>query len=488
MKSNLTIKDLVSGFKNGEFSVEEVTKNYIQNVRKHNAKFNVYVKETEDFAIQQAQELDKKGFDESKPLYGVPMGLKDVFSTKGIETTACSNILAGYKPPFNAPVVDRLYDSGTVMLGKLNTDEFTLGSSSETSCFGVTRNPYNAEHVAGGSSGGSAAAIPLDMGCFTMGTDTGGSIRLPASFCNAVGLKVTYGRVPRSGVIPMASSLDTIGHFTKTVEDAAMVLEVTAGAHVKDSTTPNVSVPKYTDYLDKGVNGLKIGIPKEYFIEGVDPEVKQLVMDAVKVLEGQGAIVKEVSLPYTKYGVAVYYVVAPSEISANVSRFDGIRFGLDLKTSGDVANDLMEQYLKVRGKGFGDEVKRRIMVGTYALSSGYYDAYYLKAQKVRTLIIQDFENVFKEVDVLCSPVTPGPAFKVGEKVSDPISMYLNDALTIPSNCAGIPGISVPAGFTKAGLPVGLQILAPQFEEGILFQVGNAYERETEFWKELPKGL
>jgi aspartyl-tRNA(Asn)/glutamyl-tRNA(Gln) amidotransferase subunit A len=346
-------------------------------------------------------------------------------------------------------------------------------------------NPYNTEYVAGGSSGGSAAAVPLDLATFTMGTDTGGSIRLPASFCNAVGLKVTYGRVPRAGVIPMASSLDVVGHFTKTVEDAALVLEVTAGQHVHDSTTPKVEVPKYTDWLDKGVEGVRIGIPKEYFGEGINPEVQELVMNAVQVLESKGAIIKQVSLPYTKYGVAVYYIVAPSEISANMARFDGIRYGLDLKDYNDEAKELAEQYLKVREYGFGDEVKRRIMVGTYALSSGYYDAYYLKAQKVRTLIIQDFENVFKEVDVLCAPVTPGPAFKVGEKVNDPLSMYLTDALTIPSNCAGIPGLSVPCGFTKNGLPVGLQILSKQFNEPMLFQVGNAYEKETEFWKQVP---
>jgi aspartyl-tRNA(Asn)/glutamyl-tRNA(Gln) amidotransferase subunit A len=342
-------------------------------------------------------------------------------------------------------------------------------------------NPYDKERVAGGSSGGSAAAIALDLATFTMGTDTGGSIRQPASFCNAVGLKVTYGRVPRSGVISMASSLDTIGHFTKTVEDAAIVLEVTAGAHRLDSTTPKVEVPKYTDYLDKGVKGLKIGVPKEYFEDGLDAEVRDLVMQAIKVLEGQGAIIKEVSLPYTKYGVAVYYIVAPSEISANKARYDGIRYGMTVEV-----DNLMDQYLKVRGEGFGDEMKRRIMIGTYALSSGYYDAYYLKAQKVRTLITQDFENVFKEVDVICAPVSPTPAFKVGERADDPLAMYMADALTIPSNCAGIPGISVPCGFSKAGLPVGLQILSPQFAEGLLFQVGNAYERETEFYKQVPK--
>lgn len=481
--NNFTIKQYIDGYRAKEFSVEEVTKTYIERIRKHNSKFNVYVNVTEEFALEQAREIDKKGVENAGLLAGVPVGLKDVFSTKGIETTACSNILKGYKPAFNAPVVDRLYEAGTVMLGKLNTDEFTCGASSETSCFGPTLNPYNAEYVAGGSSGGSAAAIPLDLATFTMGTDTGGSIRQPASFCNAVGLKVTYGRVPRSGVIPMASSLDTIGHFTKTVEDAAIVLEVTAGSHKLDSTTPQVAVPKYTDYLDKGVEGLKIGIPSEYFGEGVEPEVRELVMNAIKVLESKGATIKQVSLPYTKYGVAVYYIIAPSEISANLARYDGIRYGIDLEKNGVNIQNLEEQYLKSRGMGLGDEMKRRIMVGTYALSSGYYDAYYLKAQKVRTLITQDFENAFKEVDVLCAPVSPTPAFKVGERASDPVAMYLADALTIPSNCAGIPGLSVPCGFTKMGLPVGLQILAPQFKEEILFQVGNAYEKETEFYKQ-----
>jgi aspartyl-tRNA(Asn)/glutamyl-tRNA(Gln) amidotransferase subunit A len=480
MLQNFTIKSLTEAYASKKFSVSELASEYLSRIEKHNSAYNIYINVPKEEVLRQAAALDSS--DSKGSLFGIPVGLKDVFSTKDVETTACSNLLRNYKPPFNAPVVDRLYSEGSFMLGKLNTDEFTCGASSETSCFGPTLNPYNAEYIAGGSSGGSAAAIPLDLAVYSMGTDTGGSIRQPASFCNAVGLKVTYGRVPRSGVISMASSLDTIGHFTKTVEDAAIVLQVTAGEHRADSTMPKTPVPNYLEYLDKGVEGLRIGIPKEYFSEGVEPEVRELVMQAVKVLESKGATVKEVSLPYTKYGVAVYCVLAPSEISANMARFDGIRYGLKLE---DGPNDIMEQFTKTRAAGFGDEMKRRIMVGTYALSSGYYDAYYLKAQKVRTLIVQDFENVFKEVDVICSPVSPTPPFKVGEKGSDPVSMYMADALTIPANCAGLPGISVPCGFTADGLPVGLQILSPQFEEGLLFQVGNAYEKETEFWKQVP---
>lgn len=482
MELNYTIRRLLDDYRQKKVSVTEVTRAYLDRIATVNPTFNSYVHIDEEVTLAQAAELDKKGFDESMPLFGVPMGLKDVFSTDKIPTTACSKLLDGYVAPYNAPVVERLYGAGSVMLGKTNTDEFTCGASSETSCYGPTLNPYNKDYVAGGSSGGSAAAIPLDLGVFTMGTDTGGSIRQPASLCNAVGMKVTYGRVPRAGVISMASSLDSIGHFAKTVEDAAMILEVTAGQHRADSTTPQVEVPKYSDYLEKGVKGLKIGIPKEYFGDGVDPEVSELVRQAIKVLESQGAITKEISLPYTKYGVAVYYIISPSEVSANMARYDGIRYGLKLD---EQPKDLLAQYLDTRSAGFGDEMKRRIMVGTYALSAGYYDAYYLKAQKVRTLIARDFANAFNDVDVICAPVSPTPAFKVGEKTTDPVAMYMADVLAIPANCAGLPGVSIPCGFTKAGLPVGLQVLAPQFQEGLIFQAGHAYERETEFWKQLP---
>jgi aspartyl-tRNA(Asn)/glutamyl-tRNA(Gln) amidotransferase subunit A len=345
-----------------------------------------------------------------------------------------------------------------------------------------SKNPYDRESVAGGSSGGSAALIPLNLGVFATGTDTGGSIRQPASFCNAVGLKPTYGRIPRSGVISMASSLDTIGHMTKTVMDSAIVLQAMAGSDKSDSTTPNVPVDNYASYVNKGVKGLKIGLPKEYFTGSVDPEVTEQIMKSVDVLKAAGAEIVEISLPYTKYGVAVYYIVSPSEVAANMERYDGIRFG-NFQTDG--VNDLYSYYTKTRGRGFGPEMLRRIMVGTYCLSSESYEAYYLKAQKVRTLLIEDFNKAFKDVDLIAGPVSPTPAFKLNSKASDPLEMYQCDALTIPSNCAGIPGISVPAGFTKSGLPVGLQLLAPHFQEGKLFSASKVVEDAFMCYSKVP---
>ncbi len=475
---NYTIKSLLKAYTDGVVSPEEVVKDYFDRIAEIDGDLNAYVNVSKDLAEKQVK--DGKG----GALAGIPMALKDVFTTEGVETTACSNILKGYVPKFNAPVVDRLYEAGAICLGKVNTDEFTCGASTETSCFGPTVNPYDHGRVSGGSSGGSAAVIPSNLAVFSMGTDTGGSIRQPAGFCNAVGLKVTYGRVPRSGVISMASSLDTIGHFTKTVEDAALVLGVTAGKHENDSTSVDVEVGEYMKAMDGNVEGLRIGLPKEYFGDGVDPEVARKVKEAVAVLESKGATVKEISLPMTKYGVAVYYLVAPAEISANMARYDGIRVGRELDPE---ASSVADQFLRSRAEGFGDEMKRRIMIGTFALSAGSYDDYYLKAQKVRTLILNEFEEAFKDVDVIMGPVSPSPAFKVGELVNDPVKMYMADMLTIPSSCAGIPGLSVPCGFVEkdgAKLPVGLQILAPQFREDLLFKVGDAYEKETEFWKEV----
>jgi aspartyl-tRNA(Asn)/glutamyl-tRNA(Gln) amidotransferase subunit A len=480
---NYTISSLRAALKAKDISAKEVTEQYLERIEDINPKFNVYVYEGREYALKQAEDADKKIADgEDSTLLGVPMGLKDVFTTKEMPTTACSSILRDYVAPFNAPVVYRLYDAGAICLGKVNTDEFTCGVSTETSCFGPTKNPYDESKVPGGSSGGSAALPTLNMGVFAMATDTGGSIRQPSSLCNSVGLKVTYGRVPRSGVISMASSLDTIGHCVKTVEDAAIILNVTAGDSRMDNTTPKVDVPDYTSFLGKGVKGLKIGVPKEYMDDSIDDEVRETIWSALKVLESQGAELIDIELPLTNYGVAVYYIVSPSEVSANMERYDGIRFGVE--TKGDV-NELMDQYLKNRGEGFGDEMKRRIMVGTYALSSGYYDAYYLKAQKVRTLLINEFTDAFSKVDVIAGPVSPFTAFDIGGKVQDPIAMYMADVLTIPSALAGLPGMSVPAGFDKAGLPIGLQLIAPQFREDLLFQTGSAYEAETEFWKQVP---
>lgn len=470
---NYTIESLLKAYSEGKVSPEEVTKAYFARIAEINPELNAYVNISEEKAMQQLANPAKGR------LQGIPMALKDVFTTKDVETTACSNILKGYVPSFDATVVERLYGEGAICLGKVNTDEFTCGASTETSYFGPTVNPYDKTKVSGGSSGGSAAVISSNLAVFSMGTDTGGSIRQPASFCNAVGLKVTYGRVPRSGVISMASSLDTIGHFTKTVRDAALVLEVTAGHHEYDSTTPKVPVGKYMESMDGNVEGLRIGLPKEYFGDGVSPEVSKAVMEAVEVLKKKGAVVKEISLPYTQYAVAVYYLIAPAEISANMARYDGIRMGAALNPE---ASDVMDQFMRSREVGFGDEMKRRIMVGGFALSAGSYEDYYLKALKVRTLILQDFENAFKDVDVILGPVAPTTAFGVGEMIDDPVSMYKADMLTIPSSCAGIPGLSVPCGFDSNGLPIGLQILAPQFREDLLFKVGDAYEAETEFWK------
>ncbi len=481
MLHTLTLREVRDGLREKRFSSVDLTKAVFEQIHAKNPELNAYVTLTEDLAMQQAQDADAlfaqgKGLTD---LTGVPMGLKDIFNTKGIRTTCCSKIIEQFVPPYDATVVEKLKSAGMVLTGKMNLDEFACGSSTEHSVFGVTKNPWDHERVAGGSSGGSAAGVAADMAYYSLGTDTGGSIRLPASFCNVVGLKVTYGRVSRSGVTSMASSWDTIGPFTKTVEDAAMVMNVIAGADPKDSTTPQVAVPDYTKNLGESLAGLKIGVPKEYFGEGIDEEVKMLVHEALREYEKLGAKVVEVSLPYTKYAVAVYYVAMPAELSANLARFDGIRFGHKPKES---TESIVDYYYKVRSEGFSDEIKRRIMIGTYVLSAGYYDAYYLKAQKVRSLILQDFENVFKEVDVLVAPVSPFPAFKIGEKKDNPLEMYLADVLTIPINCAGVPALSIPCGFTANKLPVGMQIIGPQFSEDLLLKVGAQYENVTKWFK------
>lgn len=478
----LTLTDVAEGLRKKEFSSVELTQSMSDRIKGLNPELNAYILLTEEQAVEQAKKADASLTADSSPLHGVPMGLKDIFNTRDVPTTCCSNIIKDFVPPYNATVVEKLEKAGMVMMGKLNMDEFACGSSTEHSCFGVSKNPWDVERVAGGSSGGSASAVAADMAYYTLGTDTGGSIRQPASLCGVVGLKVTYGRVSRSGVTSMASSWDTIGPMTKTVKDAALVLQEIAGQDRRDSTTPAIEVPDYSKNLSTDIKGLKIGLPKEYFGEGIDADVEQKVRDAVKQLESLGAEVKEVSLPYTKYAVAVYYVAMPAELSANLARFDGIRYGS--KPEAEV-KDIVDHYYQVRSEGFGDEIKRRIMIGTYVLSAGYYDAYYRKAQQVRTLIIRDFENVFKEVDVLVTPVAPSPAFKIGEKADDPLSMYLADVFTIPSSCAGVPALSVPCGFAEGNLPVGLQLIGPQFSEELLLKVGAAYEQSTEWHKQRP---
>jgi len=477
--NELTIEQCHKGLKEKEFSSVDLTKACLQRISDVDEKLNAFVTVTENVALKQAEEVDKKiaKGEQISPLTGIPCSLKDVFSTKGIETTACSNILKGYVPPADASTVKKLKNEGMVLLGKTNTDEFTCGTSTESSCFGPTRTPWDLERVAGGSSGGPAASIASHECIYGLGTDTGGSIRLPGAYCGIPGLKVSYGRVSRSGVISMASSLDSIGPMGKTVRDCAIILQTIAGKDVADSTTPDIEVPDYLSEIEKDVKGMTVGVPKEYFIKGLDDEIKQSVDDAVKQFEKLGMKVKEVSLPHTKYALAVYYVICPCEVSANMARYDGIRFGPGPKESAD---DLMDYYVKARSQGFGDELKRRIMTGTYALSSGYYDAYYLKAQKVRSLVIKDYEEAFKEVDVMVAPIAPDLPFKVGEKVDDPLKLYLVDVLTTPVSVVGIPSLAVPSGVSKDNLPIGFQIIGPRFKEERVLQVGNAYEKAIGF--------
>jgi len=474
----LTIQKIHDAYRNQEFTCEDLVRAYLSQIAAHNEELNAYLLVDHEGAIETAQEIDKEiarkvaAGEDFSSLEGIPCGVKDIFATEGMRTTNASNITKSVVPPYDATSIKVLKDAGAVILGKQNLDEFACGGSTEHSAFGVTKNPYDLTRVAGGSSGGGAAATAKDMALFSMGTDTGGSVRQPASFCNVVGLKVTYGRVSRFGVTSMASSYDTIGHFTKNVEDAARVLMVTAGQDAYDSTTPDKEVPNYLDALSKDVKGLKVGVPREYFEDGVDEEVRVRVKEQIGKLKSMGCEIKEVSLPMTKYAMAVYYIGMPTELSANLGRYDGIRYGTQ---PAGTTSDLYDYYCSARSEGFGDEIKRRIMIGTYVSSSGYIDAYYKKAQQVRTLIIQDFARVFEEVDVLVAPVAPTTAFKIGENTDDPIAMYMADALTIPASVAGLSAISVPSGFDSVGLPIGTQVIAPQFREDLLFQVGSKIE-------------
>lgn len=455
--NQLTIIEAREGLTEKKFSSVELTQACLTQIEKHNTGLNAFITVCKDEALEQAKKADEKlrnGNDD--PLLGIPVALKDLFSTKGIKTTAASKVLENYVPEYDATVVKKLQDAGAVIVGKTNLDAWAHGSSGENSDFGPTKNPWNTNYVPGGSSSGSAAALAADMCIASTGTDTGGSIRLPASFCNVVGLKVTYGRVSRSGIVAMASSLDSIGHFSKTVEDSALMLSVTAEADPFDATTPPITVSDYQTNLIKGVKGLKIGMPKEYFIQGLDPKIKTAVNNTVKNLEKEGAEIIEVSLPHTEYANACYYIVMAAEVSSNLGRYDGIRYGNN------------------RG-AFGEEAKRRIMLGTYTLSAGYYDAYYKKAMQVRTLLKKDFENAFKTVDAIVTPVSPTPPWILGEKVNDPLSMYLSDIFTVTANLVGIPGLSVPIDFVD-NLPTGIQILGPQFSESLLFQIGSVIEQ------------
>lgn len=465
------IKEIVAQIKSKKLTSFEVVSESLERIQKLNPKYNafVFVDESAKAKAKKIDEMIAAGKDPG-PLAGIPVGIKDMLCTEGVETTACSNILKGFVPPYSATVVKRLEAAGAIVVGKLNCDEFAMGSSNENSCFGVVQNPWKENYVAGGSSGGSAAAIAARMCFATIGTDTGGSIRQPANFCGISGIKPTYGRVSRYGIIAFASSLDQAGPMAATVEDTALVLEVIAGHDPSDSTSSKEKVPAWSQQTKSEVKGLKIGLPKEYFAAGIHPETRKIVAEAISKLKAAGAEFVDVTLPNTEHCVSTYYLVAASEASSNLARYDGIRFGLREKS-----RELDDLYKKTRGKGFGKEVKRRIMLGTYALSSGYYDAYYRKACQVRRLIQNDFLNAFQKCDVMLSPVTPSPAFKINERVHNPLEMYLNDILTTSTNLAGLPGMSVPAGLNSEGLPVGVQLTAKHFEEQKIFNVAKAIE-------------
>jgi aspartyl-tRNA(Asn)/glutamyl-tRNA(Gln) amidotransferase subunit A len=479
-----TIHELQDALRRGDTSSRAITESVLARIAAVDGKVKAYLTVTGDGAAAAAEKADReiKTGKAVSPVLGVPIAIKDNMCTEGTRTTCASKILGNFVPPYDATVVERLRSAGYVMPGKLNMDEFAMGSSTENSGFAVTRNPWDLERIPGGSSGGSAAAVAAGECIAALGSDTGGSIRQPAACCGVVGLKPTYGRVSRYGLVAFASSLDQIGPITKEVTDAAILLNVIAGHDPKDSTSANIPVPDYTKALRKDVKGMTVGIPREYFIEGMDPEVDAAVRDAVRTLEGLGARVVEVSLPHTGYAVATYYILATSEASSNLARYDGVKYGL--RASG--AKDLLDMYKKSRSQGFGPEVKRRIMLGTYALSAGYYDAYYKKGQQVRTLIKRDFDDAFRTVDVIATPTAPTAAFKIGEKSADPLQMYLSDIFTISVNLAGIPGMSLPCGFTKSGLPIGLQILGRHFDEESIFRAAYAYEQATEWHKRRAK--
>jgi len=473
--TELTLKKIVAGIKKKEFSSEEVTKSFIKNSR-NSKKLNTYITECFDQALNSAKSFDKKK-DFKGLLSGVPLAVKDLFCTKNVKTTAGSKILYNFVPTYESTVTNNLWLQGAFLLGKLNCDEFAMGSSNETSFFGNVTNPYGDKIVPGGSSGGSASALAADLTPATIGTDTGGSIRQPASFTGTVGLKPTYGRCSRWGIVAFASSLDQAGPMTKNVEDCALLLQAMSGYDTKDSTSINTKVDDYSSQLTEKVKGLKIGIPKEYRVENMPKAIDELWKKGIDYLKDAGAIVKDISLPHTMYALPTYYIVAPAEASSNLARYDGVKYGHRAK-----GKNLIEMYENTRSEGFGDEVKRRILIGTYVLSSGYYDAYYLKAQKIRQLIKSDFDKSFSDVDAILTPSTPNSAFKIGEKSNDPISMYLNDIFTVPVNLSGLPAISVPAGHDKNNLPLGLQLIGKPFDEQTILNLSLAIEKRANFKK------
>lgn len=479
--TELDLSELSKAIASKQVSALETTEAYLKKIGTSN--LNAFITICGDEARAQAKEADQriaKGAQE--PLIGVPIAVKDIILTKGVRTTAASKILENFVAPYDATVTTKLKNSGAVVIGKTNLDEFAMGSSNENSYFGPVKNPWNPEYVPGGSSGGSSAAVAARLAPASLGTDTGGSIRQPAAYCSIVGLKPTYGRVSRYGVVAFASSLDQVGPFTQNVRDCALMSSILCGHDPRDSTSVNLEVPNFLNDLNKDVKGLRIGVPKEYFIKGMQPEVEKAVRDALKVLEGLGAKLVEISLPHTEAAVAAYYILAPAEASSNLARYDGIRYGHRAQET----ENLYQLYCRSRAEGFGSEVKRRIMIGTYVLSTGYFDAFYLKAQRVRTLIAKDFQDAFaKECDIIVSPAAPTTAFKIGEKTTDPLAMYLNDVFTIPVNLAGLPGMCMPCGFDSKKLPIGLQLIGKPWDESTIFRLGHAYESATEWHKQRP---
>ncbi|WFD11005.1 Asp-tRNA(Asn)/Glu-tRNA(Gln) amidotransferase subunit GatA [Tepidibacter hydrothermalis] len=473
----MTLKEASEKIKKQEITALELTQSILDRIKEVEPKVDSYITITEEEALNRAKEIDEKikAGEEVSVLAGIPMAVKDNICTDGVKTTCASKMLENFVPPYDATVVKKLNAAGAIMVGKTNMDEFAMGSSTENSYLKKTKNPWDLNKVPGGSSGGSAAAVAAGQAFYALGSDTGGSVKQPAALTGLVGLRPTYGRISRYGLIAFGSSLDQVGIFTKDVTDCAIVLRELAGKDKMDGTSAEVEVADYEKHLDKDMSNIKIGIPKEYFVEGIDADVKKAVLDGVEKLKELGATVKEVSLPHTDSAIATYYVLAPSEASSNLARFDGIRYGY----RAEGYDSLEGLYTKTRTEGFGDEVKRRIMIGTYALSAGYYDAYYKKALKVRTLIKKDFVDAFEDVDVIIAPTAPNVAFNIGEKTSDPMAMYMEDACTIPSCLAGVPGMSIPCGF-KDGLPIGMQIIGNYFDEATMLKVAHAFESVTEF--------
>ncbi len=478
----LTIHEASDKLRRREFSSVELTAAVFERIAATDDKVRAYLTLAHDQAIEQAKSADEKlkSGANPAPLLGIPIAVKDNFLTRGLRTTCASRILGDFIPPYNGSTVERLLSAGAVIVGKTNLDEFAMGSSAENSAFFPTHNPWNLDRIPGGSSGGSAAAVAADLCIAALGTDTGGSIRQPAACCGVVGLKPSYGRVSRYGIIAFASSMDQVGPLTKDVRDSALLLQAIAGHDPADSTSANQSVPDYSAALNGNIKGLRIGISKEYFVPGMQPLVYKAVQDAIRELGKNGAVIVDIALPYTEYAVAVYYIIATAEASSNLARYDGMRFGHRAD-----AKDLTDTYMISRDEGFGAEVKRRIMLGTYVLSAGYYDAYYLKAQRVRTLIKNDFDEAFKRCDVILTPTAPTTAFKIGEKIQDPLQMYLSDIFTISINLAGLPAISLPCGFDGENMPIGLQIIGKHFDETTVLRTAHAYEQATQWHTRKP---